>query len=261
MSLVAEKLSLNCSGVFLLRDVNVSILPGKITTIVGPNGAGKTSLLRCLSNDILPTSGSIIFNGKDINNWDPIDRAKSLSVLTQHSSLDFPFTAEEVVLLARTPHDTGSIRDDEIVATALKIVDATYLANRQYTQLSGGEKQRIHLARSLAQIWDLDTKQKDHTDRFLLLDEPTSSFDLAHQQLTLEIVSSFSSRGVGILLVMHDLNLAAKCSDQVIMMECGKPVKTGLPKEVFTAENIEQVFGVRVKVQENPENKKLLIVI
>jgi len=221
MSLVAEKLSLNCSGVFLLRDVNVSILPGKITTIVGPNGAGKTSLLRCLSN----------------------------------------FTAEEVVLLARTPHDTGSIRDDEIVATALKIVDATYLANRQYTQLSGGEKQRIHLARSLAQIWDLDTKQKDHTDRFLLLDEPTSSFDLAHQQLTLEIVSSFSSRGVGILLVMHDLNLAAKCSDQVIMMECGKPVKTGLPKEVFTAENIEQVFGVRVKVQENPENKKLLIVI
>lgn len=89
MSLVAEKLSLNCSGVFLLRDVNVSILPGKITTIVGPNGAGKTSLLRCLSNDISPTSGSIIFNGKDINNWDPIDRAKSLSVLTQHSSLDF----------------------------------------------------------------------------------------------------------------------------------------------------------------------------
>ncbi len=261
MSLVADKLSLNCSGTFLLRDVNISILPGKITTIVGPNGAGKTSLLRCLSNDILPTSGSVVLNGKDINNWDSVDRAKSLSVLPQHSSLNFPFTAEEVVLLARTPHDTGLKRDDEIVASALKIVDATYLANRQYTHLSGGEKQRIHLARSLAQVWDVDTKQKNYNDRFLLLDEPTSSFDLAHQQLTLEIVSNFSSKGVGILLVIHDLNLAAKCSDQVIMMDCGKLVKTGLPKEVFTTENIEQVFGVRAKVQENPENKKLLIVI
>jgi len=259
MSLEADKLSLNYSGTFLLREVSVSVFPGKVTTIVGPNGAGKTTLLRCLANDISPTSGSVKLNGRDIKNWDPVDRAKFLSVLPQHSSLDFPFTAEEVVMLARTPHKSGLIKDYEIVNAALKSVDATYLADRLYVKLSGGEKQRIQLARVLAQIWEPDTKQEDSYDRFLILDEPTSSFDLAHQKLTLEIISSCASQGIGIVLVMHDLNLAAKCSDQIIMMECGKSVKTGSPKEVFTVENIQQVFGVQVKVQENPENEKILI--
>jgi iron complex transport system ATP-binding protein len=259
MSLEAFSLSLNYSGIPLLGDVSLSVLPGKITTVVGPNGAGKTTLLRCLTNETLPTSGRIILNGQDIVDWKPDDRAKILSILPQHSSLDFPFTVEEVVMLARIPHDSGAKADQEIVNAALKMVDASYLSSRLYTQLSGGEKQRIHLARVLAQIWCQDMQKKDGCDRFLILDEPTSSFDLAHQKLTLEIIKDCAEKGIGVLVVMHDLNLAASCSDQVVLMECGKLVMTGSPKEVFTIEAIEKVFRVRVNIGENPETRKLLI--
>ena len=130
MSLRASRLSLNYSGIPFLRDINLSVLPGKITTIVGPNGAGKTTLLRCLASEISPTSGSVTLNGRDIRDWRSADRAVMLSILPQHSSLDFPFTAEEVVMLARTPHATGANIDQEVVADALKVVDGTYLSKR-----------------------------------------------------------------------------------------------------------------------------------
>jgi len=259
MSLEAFNLSLDYSGIPLLGDVSLSILPGKITTIVGPNGAGKTTLLRCLTNETLPTSGRTILNGQDIADWKSTERARILSILPQHSSLDFPFTVEEVVMLARIPHDTGTKVDQEIVASALRLVDASYLSSRLYTQLSGGEKQRVHLARVLAQIWLPNIQKKDSCDRFLILDEPTSSFDLAHQKLTLEIIKDCAKKGIGVLVVMHDLNLAAGCSDQVVLMECGKLVMTGSPKEVFTLEAIDKVFRVRVNIGENPETGKLLI--
>ena len=267
MSLEACNLSLSFSGVPLLREINLRISPGEVTTVVGPNGAGKTSLLRCLVNELAVTSGQVLFNHEDINNWTASDRARSLSVLPQQSLLDFPFTAEEVVMLGRTPHDTGAKRDRDIVAEALVAVDGYYLADRFYTQLSGGEKQRVHLARVLAQIWEpssvhqsSEVLKKGCCDRYLVLDEPTSSFDLAHQQLTLEIIQTFASKGVGVLMVMHDLNLAARCSDQIVLMQCGEVVVSGTPEEVLTPSNIRRVFEVEAEIAVHPQTGKPLVI-
>ena len=159
-------------------------------------------------------------------------------------------------MLGRTPHDTGATQDRAIVAEALRAVDGDYLADRVYTQLSGGEKQRVHLARVLAQIWE--PSPLGH--RYLVLDEPTSSFDLAHQQLTLDIVKSLAIRDVGILIVIHDLNLAARCADQMVLLQCGAIVASGTPEEVLVADTIKKIFQVDAKIGAHPVSGKPLVI-
>jgi iron complex transport system ATP-binding protein len=256
MSLSARNVSLTLSQTPVLTGVEVDVLPGSIATIAGPNGAGKTSLLRVLVGELSASSGSVMLNGKTLQSWSPLDRAKTLAVLPQHSLLNFPFTAAEVVMLGRTPHDTGLKRDSEIVEQALKMVDGDYLANRIYTQLSGGEKQRVHLARVLAQIWEPSVGG----GRYLVLDEPTSSFDLAHQQLTLEIVRKLAHKGVGILMVIHDLNLAARCSDTMYLMQCGAVAISGAPQDVLQSEIISRVFQVQASIGVHPQSGTPLVI-
>jgi len=161
----------------------------------------------------------------------------------------------------------------------LAVVDGDYLSERFYTQLSGGEKQRVHLARVLAQIWepvvesegveskDVEDKgvegncvDETYRDRYLVLDEPTSSFDLAHQKLTLDVVQAFASKGAGVLMVMHDLNLAARCSDQIVLMQCGEIVTSGTPEQVLTPDNIRRVFDVEAEVGVHPQTGKPLVI-
>jgi iron complex transport system ATP-binding protein len=256
MSLKANKLSLTVSEATLLKNISLDIKPGKITTVLGPNGAGKTTLLRILAGDLAATAGDIQLHGKALYLWETTARAKMLAILPQHSLLDFPFTSEEVVLLGRIPHDTGAKHDLKIARAALKTVDGDYLATRLYTQLSGGEKQRVHLARVLAQIWE----PCPDGERYLILDEPTSSFDLAHQQLTLEIVQSFSKKGVGVLMVIHDLNLAARCADQMIMMLSGEIVISGTAEQVLQKDNIHTVFEVDSEIGIHPRTGKPLVI-
>jgi iron complex transport system ATP-binding protein len=248
MSLSATNVSLTLSDVPLLNAINLDVLPGKITTVLGPNGAGKTSLLRVLVGELSAETGCVQLNNRPLHDWSPTARAGMLAVLPQHSLLNFPFTASEVVMLGRIPHDTGVAHDREIVAQALESVDGDYLASRVYTQLSGGEKQRVHLARVLAQIWE----PSPEGERYLVLDEPTSSFDLAHQKLTLEVVRSLADKGVGILMVIHDLNLAARCADQMFLMQCGKMVIYGAPSEVLQRDTISRVFQVEASIGVHP---------
>jgi len=256
MTLQARDLFLTLSSVPLLRHLDLTVAPGEVTTILGPNGAGKSTLLRCLVGEQFPSEGQVLLNHRLVHDWRPVERARVLSVLPQQSLLDFPFTAAEVVMLGRTPHATGLVHDREIVAAALDMVDGGYLAERYYTQLSGGEKQRVHLARVLAQIWEPCCEG----DRYLVLDEPTSSFDLAHQQLTLEIVREFADRGVGVLMVVHDLNLAARCADQLVLMQCGEIVAAGAPLEVLQPAAIRRVFEVDVDVGVHPRTGKPLVI-
>lgn len=246
--LEAQGLSFSIAGFSLLRDIDLRVEPGKVTAIIGPNGAGKTSLLRLLTGEQRPTAGNIALSGQPLGDWSPTQLASVMAVLPQSSRLDFPFTAREVVMMGRIPHATGLVRDTAIVDAALAAVDGSYLDKRFYTHMSGGEKQRVQLARVLAQIWE---PVADHA-RVLILDEPTSSFDLAHQQLTIANMRSFAAQGVGVLVVIHDLNMAARCADQLLVLSCGRIAACGSPQQVLTATTIKQVFNVDVSIGINP---------
>ena len=246
--LEAQGLSFSIAGFSLLRDIDLRVEPGKVTAIIGPNGAGKTSLLRLLTGEQRPTAGNIALSGRPLGDWSLTQLASVMAVLPQSSRLDFPFTAREVVMMGRIPHATGLVRDTAIVDAALAAVDGSYLDKRFYTHMSGGEKQRVQLARVLAQICEPVT---DHA-RVLILDEPTSSFDLAHQQLTITNMRSFAAQGVGVLVVIHDLNMAARCADQLLVLSCGRIAAFGSPEQVLTATTIKQVFNVDVSIGINP---------
>ena len=256
MTMLADNISLHLSGFDLLRNISLEVEAGKVTAIVGPNGAGKSSLLKVLTGDMAPTRGQVQLNHRPLAHWPLLHRAQMLAVLPQHSLLNFPFTANEVVALGRIPHQTGVIKDAEIVAQALDLVDASYLQKRLYTQMSGGEKQRVQLARVLAQIW----QPSDHGEQFLVLDEPTSAFDLSHQKLTLDIVRQLANRGVGVVMVLHDLNLAARCADNLVVFDGGVIVAQGQPEQVLTESLIAKVFGVKAIISQHPRTNRPLVI-
>ena len=241
----------------LLEDVSLNLRAGEVLAVVGQNGAGKSTLRKVLCGDLIASSGEILMSGKSLEEWTLNERAKSRAVLPQDSSLNFPFTVLEVVLMGRAPHIAGAEteRDYEIARLALREVDALELEDRIYPTLSGGERQRVHLARVLAQIWE-----KTESPRYLLLDEPTSNLDLTHQHQTLKIARGFADQAVVVLIILHDLNLAAQYADRILILQNGKIAAFGTPDEVFTPETIQKTFGVKVSVAEHPHFDCPLIV-
>lgn len=181
--------------------------------MLGPNGAGKSSLLGALSGELSAHQGRVLLDQRELAQWEGMQRAQRLAVLPQASSLDFAFRVEEVVGLGRLPHQTGRIRDAQIVSAALAAADVGHLRDRSYLALSGGERQRVHLARVLAQLWPGQEGQS------LLLDEPTSALDPLHQHVTLQAIRAFAEQGVAVLVILHDLNLAARYCDRVLLLE------------------------------------------
>ncbi|MBQ0719859.1 MAG: heme ABC transporter ATP-binding protein [Gammaproteobacteria bacterium] len=256
MSLNTAAATLRVGKSVLLQPTSLTLKGGEITAICGPNGAGKTSLLRLLSADVRPSSGGVSLNGRELSQWRAQDRAQTLAVLPQHSSLNFAFAVEDVVALGRSPHASGRQRDQQIVSAALAAVDSGHLRGRCYTDLSGGEQQRVHLARVLAQIW----QPSAHGERYLLLDEPTASLDLAHQALLLDVVKGFAAEGVGVCLVVHDLNLAARCADRLLLMRAGEVVASGPPAEVLTVAAVKAVFDVDVQLLAHPQSGAPLVI-
>jgi iron complex transport system ATP-binding protein len=245
-------------GALLLDDVSLSVAPGDVVAIIGPNGAGKSTLLRALAGDVRPAHGAVRLLGRPLHAWPVQEQARRRAVLPQQSTLAFAFTAREVVLLGRAPHSGGTSgpRDAAIAEGALEAVDAGHLADRWYTTLSGGEQQRVHLARVLAQIWE----PIDDQPRFLLLDEPTNSLDLAHQHHTLALARRWARQGVGVVVVLHDLNLAAQYADRLVLLHAGRVVATGVPKDVLTPAQIAAVFGLPVQVLAHPSFPGPLVV-
>ncbi len=233
----------------LLDNISLEISCGEIHAILGPNGAGKSTLRKVLCGDLMPTKGSVSMDNKPLCDWSLTERAMVRAVLPQDSSLNFPFSVLEVVLMGRAPHIIGteSEKDFQIARSALESVDELKLSERIYSTLSGGEKQRVQLARVLAQIWE-----KTSNSRYLLLDEPTSNLDLAHQHKTLMIARKFASEGVGVLVIIHDLNLAAQYANRITLLKEGELIISDLPEKVFEADIIYDTFGVSVSVQKHP---------
>ncbi len=265
-----DSVGLTVSAVPLLDNISIDCPRGSVTALMGPNGAGKTSLLKVISGEHKASQGRVEINRQSREEWKPADIAQFMAVLPQSSTLEFAFTSEEVVALGRTPHATGTVRDAEIITAALAKVDASYLAQRSFVQLSGGEKQRVQLARVLAQIWDHFEYEGEYegehegdapTDGILLLDEPSAAFDLAHQLMLIDIVQQISARGVTVVMVMHDLNLAAKCADQMVFMNCGHCTAVGTVTELLTPELIKKVFSVDAEVITHPVQGTPMVVV
>lgn len=243
---------LQARGLFLRRGrsvlvdgVDLDLAPGRLLVVVGPNGAGKSSLVGLLSGAVKPSAGEVRLNGRRLAEWPPVEMARQRAVLRQQAELGFNFTVREVAELGRSPYRglTSAAEDDRAVAWAMRSAQIDAFADRLYPTLSGGERQRAQLARVLAQLRGRD----DGLDgRCLLLDEPTASLDLRHQLELLELAKNLAARGCAVLAVLHDLAMAARYADEVLVMQHGRVVVRGHPAEVLATGQVEAVFEVRL---------------
>lgn len=240
----------------LLTDVSLTVSSGEVVAVVGPNGAGKSTLLKTLCGDILPSHGEVALDGRRLQAWHRRERARVMAVLPQESTLTFPFTVFEVVMMGRTPHGPGGRRDQAIVHAALEAAGMSTFEQRIYPTLSGGERQRVHVARVLAQVWE----DPDDGARYVLLDEPTANLDLAYQHHTLETFRQFAAKGTGVLAVLHDLNLAAQFADRIVVLRDGHQLASGCPQAVLTPGIIQAAFAFSATVMPHPSRACPLVV-
>jgi iron complex transport system ATP-binding protein len=246
VSLSAAGITVVRGGVGLLHDVTCVVDPGEVVAIAGANGAGKSTLLRVLAGDVSPEAGVVALDGKSLGQWCRGELARRRAVLPQHSTLSFPFTVHEVVRLGRAPFGEGA-RSAEIALEALHAVGLGALVARRYDRLSGGERQRVHLARVLAQLWDV---RPGGATGYCLLDEPASALDPRQQRLLEEQIRAMARRGIGVVVVLHQLALVAACASRVVLLADGRVVASGSPKAVLVPTTLEQTFAVPFGVVE-----------
>ncbi|WP_163271938.1 heme ABC transporter ATP-binding protein [Chelativorans alearense] len=230
----------------ILSSVGFTAEPGRVTAIVGPNGSGKSTLVKALSGD-LPYGGSITLNGRELAQMKPVEAAALRAVLPQAVALSFPYTVREVVRLGLMGGRSGALagQDEHLPERALAKVDLSGFAGRFYQELSGGEQQRVQLARVLCQVW---APVLEGRPRYLILDEPISSLDIKHQLLVMKIAREFAARGGGVVAVLHDLNLTAAFADHVLVMRRGTSAAAGAPDAVMQDALLSEVFDCPLKV-------------
>ncbi|MEU6457291.1 ABC transporter ATP-binding protein [Streptomyces sp. NPDC047065] len=237
----------------VIDGLDVAIPPGVITTIIGPNGCGKSTLLRTLSRLLKPTSGTVVLDGEDIAGLRTRDVAKKLGLLPQAPVAPEGLTVSDLVARGRHPHQSWlrqwSSDDAAVVGRALAMTGVSDLADRPVDSLSGGQRQRVWISMTLAQGTDL-----------LLLDEPTTYLDLAHAIDVLDLVDDLHESGCTVVMVLHDLNLATRYSDNLVVMRDGAILAQGHPREVITAELLYEAFGLRARVIDDPVGDRPLIV-
>ncbi len=249
----AESIEVVLGGLTILSDVSAEVRPGEVLGVIGPNGAGKSTLLRALAGEVAPTRGAGTLGGRDVAGLSHADLARARAVLSQRAEVAFDFAALDVVLWGRAPHapfETPRCR--RIAEAALAAVGLADRAAAVVSRLSGGEQQRVHLARGLAQIGFGDGDAPRPRERYLLLDEPTASLDPAHQQSTLALLRDVARGGVGVLVVLHDVSLAAWACDRLLALADGHAVASGAPREVLTATFFREVFDVEAAVDDSP---------
>ena len=252
MSVVAEARSIRvvAGGKTLLDGVSLAVRAGEVLALVGPNGAGKSTALGVLAGDIRPSGGEVRVDGRAIGEWSTKELARRRSVLPQHNPLSFPFDVDSVVRMGRVPWagTEAEAEDDVVVADALRATDVTHLVTRRYPTLSGGEQARVALARVFAQNTDL-----------LLLDEPTAALDLRHQEEVLRLARLRARAGAAVLVVLHDLGLAAAYADRIAVLDRGRLAAIGPPGQVCTGELLSEVYHHPVEVVAHPRTGLPLI--
>lgn len=225
----------------ILRDLDLDVAAGELTSLIGPNGAGKSTVFAALSGDLEPTSGQVLLHEKPVRSYAAKELALRRAVLPQDHLVRFSYSVEEIVHLARLSHPSDPAQDEGIVTASLAAAEMEHMRRRDVQTLSGGEMARTAFARTLAQ-----------TTPIVLLDEPTAALDLRHQEAVLRHARRLRDEGACVVVVLHDLNLASAYSDRVVMLSAGQVVADGPPSAVFTADQIRTVYRQNVLVTDHP---------
>jgi iron complex transport system ATP-binding protein len=242
VNITIKSLTFGYNGSMILDGLNLVVEDSEVLGLVGPNGSGKTTLIKCIDK-ILKPKGSILIDGRDIDTVSRTDLAKRLGYVPQSSSTPLATTVFDTVLMGRRPHISWRVSDSDLdkVADILGLLHLENLAMRDFSQLSGGQKQKVLIARALAQEPEV-----------LLLDEPTSSLDMKHQLEVMETISSLvKEKKISAVMALHDLNLASMFVDKLAILKCGKIYAAGEPVDLLNAKNIRDVYGVEAVVMNN----------
>jgi len=251
LKLTVNNLSFGYAGGSILKNVDLNVGLGELVAIVGPNGSGKSTLLKCINRILKTKPNSILIDGQDTSKLTIKELSKLMGYVPQTSISAFPFTVFDVVMMGRKPYVHWSIgeRDNDIVFQMMTLLGIDHLAMRQFSELSGGEQQKVIVARALAQ-----------QPQILLLDEPTSSLDIRHQLEILCILKGLTqSKGHAVIVSIHDLNLASRFCDKLFMLKRGCIYAMGTPEEVLTAQNIEAVYGIKADVSTSITGKPVVM--
>ena len=225
----------------ILKEFFMDVADGQIVSLVGPNGSGKSTLIKCIDSILKPSSGNVTVDRCDVGKMGRIEIAKKIAYVPQNSLRVFPNSVFDVVLMGRRPYLSwkGDRRDEEKVWEVLRLLGIEELAMNHFTELSGGQQQKVLIARALAQETGL-----------LLLDEPTSNLDIWHQIDVMEILRSLvRKQDLTALIAIHDLNMAARYSDKIMMMKKGRIIASGTPNDVMTGKNLETVYGIKANIK------------
>ncbi|GAB5446152.1 heme ABC transporter ATP-binding protein [Gymnodinialimonas sp.] len=244
--LSAEDIKVTLGSTQVLHGIDMVARAGQVTAIVGHNGSGKTTLLRAMTQEA-PYTGTIRLDGTDIASFKPWELATRRAVLPQASRIAFPFTVLEVVRLGLLAGRDGARK--ALPQEALARVGLAGFEGRYYQELSGGEQQRVQLARVLSQVWE---PMQDGQPRWLFLDEPVSSLDIGHQLEVMEIARDYARGGGGVIAVMHDLNLTAMFADHMVLLAQGSCLASGPPAQVMTDVTLSQAYGCTLQVNASP---------
>ena len=251
MSIYTDSLTYEIKNKKILDDISIDISPGEVLTVLGPNGSGKSTLINLLSGYIEPTAGNIYFDKVNIKNISIENKAFIRSVMSQSQPIVFDFSVKEIIEMGWL--QKGLIKFsksfDKIFEEVIKEASIEKLVNEKFNILSGGEQKRVHFARTLLQSW----RPSDSSDpKYLLLDEPTANLDIKHEQKLMNVVRKKASQGLGVLIVLHDINLAAKYSDKIILLKDGKLKGYGETSEILNENLLSNIYELPITISHNP---------
>ena len=242
-----NNISYNVQDRNLVQQVTAVMKPGALTALMGSNGAGKSTLLKIISGELKPSSGEVTWQERPLKSWDLKELAKTRAVLRQQYNMQLPFSVFDIIAMGRYPHYRNKLSDRcrEVIAKVATYTGVEHLIKRDYLTLSGGEQQRVQLARVLAQVWDTPS---DH--KLILLDEPVSALDIHYQHQLLSLVKGLTQANFTVIAVLHDLNLAMQYADDVLLLKQGRTIHFAAKEEALNAGHIYETFGVKAALHQ-----------
>ena len=253
MSIEVESISLSLSDKTILKDVSLEIRPGEILSIIGPNGAGKSTLLNVITGNLSNHNGEIFYDSKKLKNISIQERAYIRSVMSQFQNIAFDYSVIEIIQMGWLDHRFNMVNDDleNYQNHVIEECDVKTLINQKFNTLSGGEQRRVHFARTLLQLWQ---PPNANDQNYLLLDEPFSNLDMVHKLSMMRSIKKRAAAGTGILMILHDLNLAYSFSDRIIILKKGSIVKEGDVQEMLNEDLLSKAYETNIMIDQDPIN-------